>query len=241
MGATPIHALPYPTPSDPVNQGALNFNQLATALDGKLPPKGGASGLFLAKSSSSDYAYAWVPLGGGLVPAGGAAGQVLTKTSSTDYASSWQTPTGGGGGGTQGAELDYKEFTANVSCPNTTEAASTSIVTSSSVVYDGATKVLLTFFAPAYQSTATGASGGTFLVLWDNTAGVSLGLLAADKPSATNADQFVPVCARILTPAAGARVYSVRGYGQSASMLTIMADVGGVGKRVPGFLRITKV
>jgi len=241
MGSTPVHALPYPAASDPVNQGAANFNSLATAIDPKLPPKGGASGALLTKSGAGDYAYGWTPLAGGLVPAGGVAGQVLTKASATDYATSWQTPSGGGGGGTQGAELAYNEFTAPVSCPNTTEAAATQLVASTSVVFDGATKIRIECFAPAYVSTATGASGGTFLVLWDNTANVSLGLLAADKPSETNADQFVPVCVRHLTPVAGARVYSFRAYGQSASILTVQADVGGVGKRVPGYIRITKV
>lgn len=99
MPTTPKHALPYPAPTDPVNQGAANFQSLATALDSAiLVPSGGAAGSYLAKTSATDFATGWVPLGGGWVPAGGAIGQVLTKTGSADYATGWQTPSGGGAG-----------------------------------------------------------------------------------------------------------------------------------------------
>jgi hypothetical protein len=98
---TPKHALPYPLPTEPVNQGAANFQALATKLDSEyLIPPGGAAGAYLAKSSAADFAAGWVPLGGGWVPAGGTPGQVLSKTTGADFDTQWVTPAGGGGGPT---------------------------------------------------------------------------------------------------------------------------------------------
>jgi len=91
MPTTPIHALPYPAGTDPVSDGAVNFQGLATAVDGKLVPKGGTpSGLaaaVLAKNTGTDYDAGWRAMLG--LPGGGAAGQILTKNTSTDGDVRW--------------------------------------------------------------------------------------------------------------------------------------------------------
>jgi hypothetical protein len=97
--ATSKFAFPYPSPSQPVAQGADAIKALADAVDAGIAwvPPGGAAGAVLAKSGAGDYAAAWSPPH--YVPAGGAAGQVLAKSAAADYALTWATPAAGGAGG----------------------------------------------------------------------------------------------------------------------------------------------
>lgn len=113
MPSTPNHALPYPASTDPVNQGATNFQSLATATDGAIfVPKGGAAGTVLKKNTATDYDCGWVALPtGGMVPAGGATGQALVKSSATDYATGWSTIAGQPAGGTAGQVLTKSSAT----------------------------------------------------------------------------------------------------------------------------------
>jgi hypothetical protein len=104
MPTTPNHALPYPAGTDPVSDGATNFQNLATAVDPALLPKGGTPDYALFKNGTADYAAQWRgPVV--TIPAGGAAGQVLGKQASTDYQVGWLTVKGVPAGGVAGAHL----------------------------------------------------------------------------------------------------------------------------------------
>jgi len=88
MPTTPGHSLPYPAGTDPVSDGAVNFQNLANAVDPALLPKGGAANQHLVKTTSTDYQTAWATPPAGL-PAGGTAGQIMVKNTSTDYDLRW--------------------------------------------------------------------------------------------------------------------------------------------------------
>ena len=135
-----------------------------------------------------------------------------------------------------GDELTHNEFTSPVSITATSEATAQNLVASSSFTFNGSTPVLIEGFIPDIVS-----SSGAWtcnLVLWDDTANASIGLLgqtllALDVYSG-------PLCVRRrLTPANGARIYSLRAY-RGTNNGSVNAGAGGVGAKVPGFIRIVK-
>jgi hypothetical protein len=130
-----------------------------------------------------------------------------------------------------GYSLDYKEFTSPVSVTATTEGTANTVITADSVAFDGAA-VWIEFSSPAVQP-----AGGftTSIVLRDDTAGTVLGRIAAvSGPAAVPA-----VIRRRLTPAAGARIYSVRAYTVGGTAI-VGGGVGGSGADMPGYISITK-
>lgn len=139
-----------------------------------------------------------------------------------------------------GYEFNYVEVTTDTSITATTEATAQAIVTSGSITYDGSTIILIQAWSPF----ATAGTGGTkliFGVLWDDTAGASIGKAPVmSNRAATGDDYGVWAMTRRLTPANGARVYSFRAYASVATG-TVAAGAGGVGNYLPGFIRITKV
>lgn len=134
-----------------------------------------------------------------------------------------------------GAELDYVQFTSNVTMtPALTEGASSQIVvTSSSITFDGAA-VLMEFWC--HQAIA--GSGGMTTILYDNTAAASLGWLSNQGANNTTHALYL---SRRFTPAAGARTYSIRSFFASGGAGTYVAGAGGAGTVLPGFMRFTKV
>jgi hypothetical protein len=128
-----------------------------------------------------------------------------------------------------GSQMDYVEKTTAVAVTATTEAGATVLVTGSSVTYDGSTPVWVEYFATDM------APGSTYIivVLWDDTANVSLGYLALSFSRGPFTGR------RRLTPAAGARVYSIRGFVDAGSGGPTNGG-GGVGVRLPGYIRITR-
>lgn len=135
-----------------------------------------------------------------------------------------------------GQELVYNEFTADVTISATTEATGNTVVTATSVEYDGK-PVLVEFFAPSVQ---VGASGQVIIDLWDDTASASLGHLATYVNPVASTHNYGAACGqRRLSPAAGARVYSVRAWRATANGV-VAANTGGTGKNLPGFIRITR-
>lgn len=74
--------------SPTANDGAgHDFYATMMSSPGNALPTGGAAGMFLKKSSSTDYAVSWSYV----LPNGGTANQVLAKSSSTDQAVAWIT------------------------------------------------------------------------------------------------------------------------------------------------------
>lgn len=134
-----------------------------------------------------------------------------------------------------GRELTYDQVTSNTTISATTEAGANTIVTSSSFTFDGSTAVWIEAAFP--EASAIGA-WTLLLVLWDDTAGASIGILGTYGLAAGAASGPIKVKRR-LTPASGARVYSIRGYRATANG-TVNAGAGGSGNKMPGWIRIVK-
>lgn len=144
-----------------------------------------------------------------------------------DSGSAWvDSGLGAGGGGGGLTELAYGQATSNVSVTGTSEGGATVVVTAPSVTFAG-TPVEIEFFAPA-----VGLAALCEFILHDDTASASLGFLADARNNGV-------ACGgrRRLTPAAGARVYSIRAW-ESGGSTTVYAGAGGAGNYVPAFIRI---
>jgi hypothetical protein len=136
-----------------------------------------------------------------------------------------------------GPEVSYQEFAATVALTAITEAAAQTVVTAPAFAADGSSQYLVEFFSCVVEPPAS-SGNSLWLVLYLD--GVSLGLFGIVKNTQATPVQLPVRLARRLTPAAGSRVFSVRGY-VSTGTGNVYAGVGGVGAVVPGFLRVTKV
>jgi hypothetical protein len=140
--------------------------------------------------------------------------------------------------GPAGTVLAYNEFTVPVTCTATTEATSNTIVTASAVTFDGATAILVEFFAPAVKAASSALTAADF-TLWDGT--TDLGLIGSWGNDAASNNQVEPLSlARRFTPASGSRVYSVRGRSNIAAGTLVNAGTWGPGTYCPGYICVTK-
>jgi hypothetical protein len=106
-----------------------------------------------------------------------------------------------------GYEFDYAEITANVAVTAVAEATPDDVVALPARVYDGATVILLEFFASAVLK---GDGGGTVLNLWDGA--VDLGRFCFFGGGYVG-DQNIPTfVAYRLTPSAASHTYSVKAW-----------------------------
>jgi hypothetical protein len=136
-----------------------------------------------------------------------------------------------------GDVLTHDEKTSDTSVTSTAEALSNTIVNSSSITYDGSTAVMIEFFSPGVQ---VGASAQLVILLWDNTANTEVGRIASYVNPVASTHNYGSIYGKFrLTPASGARVYSVRAFRVTANG-TVAAGTGGTGANVPAFIRITK-
>jgi hypothetical protein len=138
-----------------------------------------------------------------------------------------------------GAELDFKQITADVTGINaTTEAAATAVIAGNSVNFDGS-RVKLEFFAP--EVVYVGGTGTNKLIavfLRDTTV---VGQAVILESGATFINGEGPLVACFDTPAMGAHTYAVKAFsGATSPNYTIKAGAGGSGALVPAFLRVTK-
>lgn len=158
---------------------------------------------------------------------GGTAGQILKALSSSSVG--YDTPVGG--------ELGYTQFTASVTLSGL-EGTPTDIVAAPSVAFDG-TAVIVEFFC---VQVSVPAAGGAIvgISLWDTTAAADLGRIAQVNTFGTAAGGVSVLARRKITPAAGARIYTVRGWQAGAGNGTALAGAGGAGVALPGYIRITK-
>jgi hypothetical protein len=169
-------------------------------------------------------------------------GTALTQRATLDFAGAGVTVTDATPktlvtipGTDSGAELAYTQFTSNVTVTATSAAAAQTVVTAPAVTFDGATPVIVEFFAPLGSVNVAG--GQLIFDLWDGSTdiGILTGFTAAGGGSA------VPFPAvRKLTPTAGSHTYGIRAWTNAGTTATVLAGVGGVGAYVPGFIRITK-
>ncbi len=153
---------------------------------------------------------------------GGTSGQLLTATDSDTVA--W-------GPAAAGTEHDYAQITADVTATAITEGTATTVITGNSVTYDG-TKVKVEFWCPEYY---TGSAGLTVVLLRDATViGQAGGGSAGTFEEAFKLEAFD-------TPTAAAHTYAVKAFsGANPTAGIVKADVGGAGKLLPAFLRVTK-
>lgn len=144
------------------------------------------------------------------------------------------TALGGGGAAVAGSELSYIELTSNVNVTATTEATANTVVTAAAVTFDGATSIIVEFYAP-YLSPGTNALS---LVLYDGAN--SIGRVALVQPVGPPKYFSGGSVKRKLTPSAAAHTYSIRGY-VDAGTGVVAGGAGGIGVDMPAFIRITKV
>jgi hypothetical protein len=153
------------------------------------------------------------------------AGQFL-KNGGTATAPSWAS-----------RELDYVEFTSPVNITATSEATSNTIVTSSSVAYDGSTAIVIEYFCPRTRVPA--GNHDVNYTLWDSSTDIGLlGLL--EGPDGTNELRVPTFLSRRITPSNASHTYSIRAYVDAG---TGHADAGAGGSSatiMPGFIRITR-
>lgn len=163
------------------------------------------------------------------IPAGGAPPFLLTNATGLPLAGLATPP--------PSTELDYVEFTSNVSPTATTEATADTIVTGSSVAYDGSTVVLIEFFAHNARAD-TGAAGRT-MTFWLYQDGSSIGSIGLVSTPAASASNSIVHAVRRLTPSNASHTYSIRA-SVSAGTGLVAAGVGGSGAATPGFIRISR-
>lgn len=140
-------------------------------------------------------------------------------------------------------ELAYAETTTNpVNCTASTEATATTIVTAGAVVVDGVLAVVVQFVTPLFGGTAV--TDTCVLALYDaidGGAAASIGLIWQGKPShAAGAGDCGFSCARRFVPIAGSHVFSIRGFTTNPNTFSVYGGAGGVGVRMPCFIRVTR-
>lgn len=135
----------------------------------------------------------------------------------------WQLP--------PGHELDFVEFTSDVSISATTEATANTIVTANAVAFDGSTRVKIEYWI---EQVVTVSGANLQLWLYDGSSSIGrIGRFLDDSASRMTANGI-----RFLTPSNASHTYSIRGSTGSGTA-TAGAGAGGTGNAVPGFIRIT--
>ena len=140
----------------------------------------------------------------------------------------WQHP---------GFELAYAQSTSAVNVIQGTEATAQNCATAPALTFDGATAVLIEFYAELARPAASAAASLTFW-LYDGSS--SVGAVAAfSNPSAGTFNTPVYILRR-LTPSAGSHTYGIRASVSVATAL-VHAGSGGAGQDAPMFIRISRV
>lgn len=140
-------------------------------------------------------------------------------------------------------ELAYTQFTSVVSPTATSEATANTIVTAASVTLNGSETVLVEFYCPTYGISVTTIEANISLFQSFNAgAAASIGKVWRGRTStAAVAQDAIYIARRLATPAAGAYVWSFRGWLSSAGTLDIVGGAGGAGNDMPGFIRVSLV
>jgi hypothetical protein len=132
-------------------------------------------------------------------------------------------------------ELAYVEFTANVNITATTEATADTIVSAGAVNFDGVTEVMIEFYADSIESPGVVGGRGTFIVFYEDAD--SIGTVTEVFNEAATAIRALCFGRRFLTPTAGSKTYSVRGFVTNGTGI-VRGGLGGGGARMPGYIRI---
>lgn len=132
------------------------------------------------------------------------------------------------------AEINYTEFTSNVTVNATTVGTANQVVSSGAITYE-AVPTMIEFYAPRY----TGPASASFFILRDGS--TVLGTLAGPAISST-VHPFYAAARR--TPTAASHTYNVAAWVSSGSG-TVLAGAGGTAgdqtTYLPGFIRVTRL
>jgi hypothetical protein len=153
--------------------------------------------------------------------------------------SSWTTwaDLSGSSANLAGSELDYVAFTGAVNITATTEGTANTIVTGSSVAYDGSTVVYLEFFAP--ETFLDAASRQITLVLYDGSS--AIGVMGRIFGGTGHANARIPVLvSRRFTPSNASHTYSIRAF-TNAGTQQVNGGASGTGALVAGHIQIIRV
>lgn len=135
-----------------------------------------------------------------------------------------------------GQELAYAERTSNVTINSVAEGSATTIVTAGAVTVDGSTPLIVEFFAPSIAYGGSGITSG--INLWMD--GVDQGrLFDGSVVGSVSANYPLGTVTRRITPSAGSRTFSVRGW-CGATNLVVQGGTGGAGQPLPMFIRVTR-
>ena len=128
-------------------------------------------------------------------------------------------------------EVAYVEFAADVSVTSAhTELSPVDVVSAGALTYD-ALPTLIEFYVERLDTVGTTVAA---LSLWDGS--TDLGRIGEFGAAAIATPLHLP---RRLTPSAASHTYKVRGWLQTgANTCTLRAGAGGVGTRLPGFIRV---
>jgi hypothetical protein len=144
---------------------------------------------------------------------------------------------GGGNAGTP-YEVNYVEFTGNVSPTQTAEASADTVVTAGAVSFDGSTIAIVEFFSPLARAQITSDAKLNFW-LYDGSSSIGkLGVI--NQSGSTHASAGPVYIVRRLTPSNASHTYSIRATVSTGTAL-ITAGAGGSGNTMPGFIRISKL
>jgi uridine phosphorylase len=138
-------------------------------------------------------------------------------------------PTSSRSSGSGVAVQTYVAYTGAVTISGANSAAANTIVTAAAFTADGTTLYAVEFYAPTISPFNTSAA--VLLELWE--ASTSLGVIGYYGSMSKDA-AYIRV---YVTPAAGSRTYSVRGW-QSGGNGSVTGGTGGGGLQVAGYIRV---
>lgn len=132
-----------------------------------------------------------------------------------------------------GYRLAYTELQSDVNVAATTEATAAVIVTAVAVTLDGSTEICVEFYSYRVEKGST----YTGLYLYDAVGGAAA---ASIGNFGLTSGVYAPFCLRrFFTPVAGVHAFSIRGAVDAGTGI-VRADVGGVGKGLPAYIRVSR-
>ncbi|HJS93745.1 MAG TPA: hypothetical protein VJ741_05740 [Solirubrobacteraceae bacterium] len=136
-------------------------------------------------------------------------------------------------------EIGYDQVTSgSIAISGTTQAAPTTVITSSSYTFDGSPVIAEVFFPEVLPGTAVGAALN-FGIYVGGASVANLGIVQ----NATASTFRIPTLMRLrFAPAAGARIYTIGVWATGGTTgAQVVTGVGTGGAAAPGYLRFTKV
>src|SRR5215469_4961167 len=146
-----------------------------------------------------------------------------------------------GGSSAGGAdEMAYAEIgTGAISVTTTSEASPTDIITAPAIILDGATRIVVEFYAPYVGPPGT-ANVSINVSLWMD--GVNQGRMAITSTPAAATLYWPMYVQREITPAAGSHTFVIRAWINTGSVAGYVGNgPGGAGNHLPMFIRIRRV